>query len=246
MVINMKIIDAVWEKKNLGVQTIEIVVEKDDVPEIILPRIAQIDAEYTVVKIPSDYVPVTHNLFRLGFIFMETMNCISNNLSLRPLTKQKAEIVANTDFTKMTDQDFEMMCARILKEKIYRTDRIARDPYFNLEQANQRYVNWLRSERSRGAEIYKYVYQGDNIGYLCFKHIGDGVYEDFLSGIYSEFAGKGLAVSIPYKVDEYVKKCGGRRIITHISSTNVRSLSSRINNGYVIDSSNYVFSKHSY
>lgn len=242
----MKIVDAVWEEKNLGVKTIEITVEKSDIPEVILPRISQIDAEYVVIKVPSDFTPITHDLFLLGFVFMETMNCIGNNLSLRPLTKQKMEVVESTDFTKMTDNDFKNMCDKILKEKIYRTDRVARDPHFTLEQANRRYVNWLQSERARGSEVYKYIYKGDDIGYLCFKHIGDGIYEDFLSGIYSEFAGKGLAVCIPYKLDEYVKQMGGRRIITHISSTNVRSLSSRINNGYTIDSSNYIFSKHKY
>ena len=127
---------------------------------------------------------------------------------------------------------------------MFRTDRIARDPHFSLDQANRRYVNWLRSERERGAGLYKFVYYGQDVGFDCCRHMGEGVYDDFLSGIYQEVSGRGLSVNISHKLNDFVKTHGGRRIVTAISSTNVRSMNNHINNGYTIDSSSYVFVKH--
>lgn len=240
----MNVIDAVWEMENLGVETKEIVVEQSDCKRDVLKLLEDISAQYLVVKIPSDFEPVSYELSQLGFVFIETMNQLSNGLQLKPISEHKQKIVQETDFVEMSDADFEYMCRKIKESLMFRTDRVARDPHFSLEQANRRYVNWLRSERERGAGLYKFVYHGHDVGFDCCRHMGEGVYDDFLSGIYPEFSGKGLSVNISHKLNDFVKAHSGKRIVTGVSSTNVRAMNHHINNGYTIDSSNYVFVKH--
>ena len=230
--------------ENLGVETKEIVVEQSDCKRDVLKLLEDISAQYLVVKIPSDFESVSYELSQLGFVFIETMNQLSNGLQLKPISEHKQKIVQETDFVEMSNADFEYMCRKIMGSLMFRTDRIARDPHFSLEQANRRYVNWLRSERERGAGLYKFVYHGHDVGFDCCRHVGEGVYDDFLSGIYPEFSGKGLSVNISYKLNDFVKARSGKRIVTGVSSTNVRAMNHHINNGYTIDSSNYVFIKH--
>ena len=240
----MKIIDAVWEKENLGVETKEIVIEKGDAKSAVLKSLSEIFAQYLVVKVPSDFEPISYELFNLGFVFIETMNRLGNNMQLKPISEQKQKIVQETDCVEMSGTDFEYMSKKIMEDLMFRTDRIARDPYFSLEQANRRYVNWLRSERERGAALLKFVYHGDDVGFNCCKYLGNGIYEDLLGGIYTEFAGRGLAVNFVYKLNEFVTKRNGKKIVTAVSSTNVRAISHHINNGDIVESSNYVFVKH--
>ena len=240
----MKVIDAYWEKENIGVETKEILVEKTDNKIDVLKQLKEITAEYLVLKVPSDFESLSFELYNLGYVFMETMNQLSNDLHLKPLNEKKRSIVLETDFVEMTQLDFDYMCERIMGELMFRTDRIARDPYFSLEQANRRYVNWLHSERDKGASLYKFVYKGNNVGFLAFKDMRNGVVEDFLSGIYSEFTGRGLSINVPVKLADYCKKINGNKLMTNVSSTNVPSLKKCISGGYVIDSSNYIFVKH--
>lgn len=240
----MKVIDAVWEKENLGVETKEVVIEYCDCKKDVLKTLAEIKGEYLVVKVPSDYEPISYELFENGFVFMETMNQISNDLVLKQLSGKKLDIVQNTQFVKMNEADFVYMCDKIVNDLMFKTDRIARDPHFSLKQANQRYVNWLIQERARGAEFFKYIYHGENVGFDCFRKIEDEVFEDFFSGIYKEYNGQGLSVNVPYKLHDYVVAAGGKRIIGFVSSTNVKALSKNINNGYTIVGSNYIFVKH--
>ncbi|MGO5050675.1 hypothetical protein [Dysosmobacter sp. Sow4_B12] len=240
----MEIVDAVWEKTNIGVETKEITIEKTDRKADILDELKRLNAEYLVVKIPSDYESMSFEMAELGFVFIETMHQLSNDLHLKPLSERKQKIVEETDFVKMTGADFDHMCNRIINDCMFRTDRISRDPHFSIAQANRRYVNWLKSERDRGAQLYKYVYRGDNVGFDCFRHLGQGIYDDFLSGIYSDHAGKSLSVNITHKLNDYVTNAGGKKIITCVASTNTRALNHHVDNGYVIDKSNYIFVKH--
>ena len=126
----MKIIDAVWEKENLGVETKEIVIEKGDAKSAVLKSLSEIFAQYLVVKVPSDFEPISYELFNLGFVFIETMNRLGNNMQLKPISEQKQKIVQETDCVEMSDTDFEYMSKKIMEDLMFRTDGIARDPYF--------------------------------------------------------------------------------------------------------------------
>lgn len=122
----MNVINAVWEMENLGVETKEIVVEQSDCKRDVLKLLEDISAQYLVVKIPSDFESVSYELSQLGFVFIETMNQLSNGLQLKPISEHKQKIVQETDFVEMSNADFEYMCRKIMESLMFRTDRIAR------------------------------------------------------------------------------------------------------------------------
>ena len=68
----MKIIEAVWEKRNLGVTCAEIEVEGNDSPEDLMPLLRMRSEQYLVVKVSSENYAAVTALQREGFMFIES------------------------------------------------------------------------------------------------------------------------------------------------------------------------------
>ena len=70
----MKVIDAVWEKRNLGIDACEVLFEREDAVADISSEFERISAPYTVVKVPSERNDISEyvqkngtNSFKLTF-----------------------------------------------------------------------------------------------------------------------------------------------------------------------------------
>ena len=239
----MKIIDAYWEKRNLGVNCVEVTMEEADNAEEFLKEVFKIKSDYIVVKIPSEKAYISFELCKENFVFIEAMNHLVHNLNDYELSGRKKEIYDNTQFIKMNDNEIKVMLNRI-SEGLYNTDRVSLDPAFSIELASKRYVGWIKDELDRGAEAYKFVNNDCNVGFIIFKTKDSIEYEDILTGIYPEYQGMGYSVNMTYKLVDEVKKRGGKRITTNTSCSNIPSLRSSLNNGYNYDSCNYIFVKH--
>lgn len=239
----LKIIDAVWERRNLGVTATEVVVDVDDSVNEVVEGLQSLTTEYVVVKLPICRVDVSFALSKLGFTFIETMNHLIHHMNLMPLDSRKKEIYTNTEFLPMMKIDIDNMYTKI-KEGLFKTDRISLDPYFTTQQSANRYIGWISDELKQGSEIYKFVYNGENYGYVGFKKISETEYQDFIYGIYPRFQGKGLAFNMTYKLVNELKTRGITAIHVYISSNNTSSLQSRIRHGYVFNSFTYIFIKH--
>ena len=67
----MKILNADWEKRNLGVSCTEITVELTDVAKAVRTAIGQIGDDYVVVKVPVPRVDVMLALQEAGYAVIE-------------------------------------------------------------------------------------------------------------------------------------------------------------------------------
>lgn len=237
----MKIIDAYWEKRNLGANTVEIILDKDDDGNKFTSFVNESKFDYYVVKMPTDAINFNYLMIENGFIFSEAMNHIYHDLDLNPLSGYKKEVVEGTVFEKITNME---VVYKNIENGMFKTDRISLDPLFGEKKSAFRYINWIQDELDRGSELYRFIYKGNDIGFIGFKEKENKVFHDFISGIYKPYLGKGLAVNMTYKLVEEVKNRGGVKLTTDISSNNVLSLKSRINNGFNFEYTNYVFVKH--
>ena len=75
----MKIIEAVWEKRNLGVTTYEVGIDFDDDVSC-MDEIKQLDYEYMVVKVSANNVAVVDEIQEMGFRYIEDMIQVEHNL----------------------------------------------------------------------------------------------------------------------------------------------------------------------
>ena len=76
----MKIIDAVWEKKNLGVTAAEILIEGGDNIKEIMSALTDIDKQYVVCKVISGFNEATSVVQDLGYKYIEDQIEVEHDL----------------------------------------------------------------------------------------------------------------------------------------------------------------------
>jgi hypothetical protein len=241
----MKIVDAFWEKRNLGVTCQEVIIEDDDTAGTVKTEISDVNAEYIVVKVPAGKTDVMFLLSELGYRFIECAFHLTHDLKRHALsvTGPVKRLLTAVEYCPMEKADFDLLFMEI-KKGLFNTDRIFLDPCFTKEQAANRYVGWISDEFARGADLYKLIYKDKPIGFFTFKDLGDGVYYPFLAGIYEEYKQGGIGLStLYYPIIEAIKR-GGKQIDTYISTNNVIIVRNHVLLNFVFQKTQYIYIKH--
>ena len=241
----MKIVDCIWELKNLDKKTVEISVGKEDVfsRDIILQSIS--NYEYAVVKVPMDMPTFNIGLSEMGFVCIETQMNVGINLHDFDFSKV-AHLYSDTSYELINnDNDFTSVVYNLLPG-MFSTDRISLDPQFGEDIACRRYINWLTSEyESKRSQLIKVINKNEHIGFMLIKTDGDTI-DLILNGLYKQYQGKGLGILTPASPMMYVKKnsLNITKEVTSISSNNIPvvKLYNRLN--FQLLKHTYVFVKH--
>ena len=237
----MKVIDAVWEKRNLEVSTCVIVIEECDDVEDVIPILEAIQTEYFVIKLPSSKIEFLFPLQKIGFLYVEDMVKLVSNLSeikLNPVQQRLYDVITTQE---MTDDDIEQLKQEI-KKGLFNSDRVFIDPAFSEEQASRRYINWVTDEYRQGTSFIKYVHKDRTIGFFALRELGCGRYTSFLGGIYPEYRKGGIGSIV--KVPEYVRYLNGKTVETSVSTNNPAQIRNLISWGYVPEGITHTFIKH--
>lgn len=241
----MKIVDCIWELKNLDKRTVEISVGKEDTfsRDIILQSIS--NYEYAVVKVPMDMPTFNIGLSEMGFVCIETQMNVGINLHDFDFSKV-AHLYSDTSYELINnDNDFTSVVSN-LRPGMFSTDRISLDPQFGEDIACRRYINWLTSEyESKRSQLIKVIYKNEHIGFMLIKIDGDTI-DLILNGLYKQYQGKGLGILTPASPMMYIKKnsLNIAQEVTSISSNNIPvvKLYNRLN--FQLLQQTYVFVKH--
>ena len=241
----MKIVDCIWELKNLDKKTVEISVGKEDIfsRDIIEQSIS--NYEYAVVKVPMDMPSFNIGLSEMGFVCIETQMNVGINLHDFDFSKV-AHLYSNTSYELINkDNDFTSVVSN-LRPGMFSTDRISLDPQFGEDIACRRYINWLTFEyESKRSQLIKVIYKNEHIGFMLIKTDGDTI-DLILNGLYKQYQGKGLGILTPASPMMYVKKnsLNITKEVTSISSNNIPvvKLYNRLN--FQLLQQTYVFVKH--
>lgn len=239
----MKITDAFWEKRNLGVDTVEFTIEEGDTEEAIVTALRQNEKGYNVVKLPASMAGLSFTLHGLGYAYVECVCHLVHdlkNVSYTPMQKRLTESVA---YELMDEGDYAELFSEIRKG-MFRTDRVALDPAFGVRAANERYVNWIKDEAARGTDVYKMLYKGGAIGFFAFKQTEPDVYFPFLVGLYEKYSRSGLGINVTAKSLEEALRRNAKRLSTYISMNNKAPLCQALSMGYTINGISSVLVKH--
>jgi hypothetical protein len=240
----MKIIDAYWEKRNLGVETKEVIVENSDTADMINSGLSTLDnAEYVICKVPICRFDVYRLLTNHNFIFMEcSINMVLdvNRVVISPLQKR---INMQVSYRELVEQnEFENVFQQI-KKGLFDSDRVFLDPFFSKEQAANRYVYWIEDELKIGSQLYEITYKEKPVGFFTFKQLNENTYFPFLTGLYPPQI-TGIGCCIVQKPAEEVLKRNGKYISTHISTNNSAIHKCLIQIGFISNDVKYIFIKH--
>lgn len=225
----MKIIDAIWEKRNLGVETVEFEVDAND-DSLIIKEILENEKQYNVVKIPSHNFAVTQAVQQIGYRFAESMIYFVIKPGELKLNSIQKRIIDSIEITTMNEYDIAELHDEIEKN-IFDTDRIYCDPHFTKVQAANRYWGWINDEQNRGGRLLKHVHNGENVGFAgVTSH--NSIY---LEGMYSKAKRGGFGIVIPYLVYQVGIENGESKMYGVVSSTNTAVMRMYTQIGFNLD-----------
>jgi hypothetical protein len=240
----MNVIDAFWEKRNLGVSCKEIIISEGDTLEdikLLKPEIENID--YVVAKVPPAKFEIIAKLHEMGFVFIEASLGVTRDLkNVEPpglMNRMNKEIT----YEKMLGRDIDKLYVE-LNKNLFETDRIFLDPNFGKDQAAHRYICWIKDELNKGADVFNISYKHNKIGFFVFKELGNNVCYPFLASLYDEYKSTGMGFSVIQKPIEEAKRRNCKLISTYISSNNMPIFKLHVALGFKPDKISYVLVKH--
>lgn len=217
----MKIIDAIWEKRNIGEACTEIEIEVSDSIEDINKAIKDALHNYIVVKVPSGLTDAAFTVQEQGCRYVETNIRLTKNLSEEPhLPGIYLRYEDAISYHKANESELKQVLDEIKSGEIFSTDKIACDPYFSKELSGRRYSLWAQDVIDSGkGKAYIVTYSGQSIGFVI--NVDKENYVDaFLAGLLSKARYSGLGLFIIWSIERIAFKEGQKKIITGVSSNN--------------------------
>lgn len=239
----MEIKNAIWEKRNLGVDCNEVEIGSDDTLITLKNNISQFETEYTVVKVPVGMTDISYYLQSSGYVFMELITTCFSRGKLPDITPIQKRIVESVSYDEMNEKDLDKLRYEI-NQGMFQQDRICLDPHFSQDQANRRYVNWISDEIKRGSKIFKLVYKGNAEGFFTFEKNDNFLFRSSLGALYPSFDRSGFGICLNYYIICEGIKNNAKKILTGFSSNNRGPSAMHFSLGLTLDKQYYVFVKH--
>lgn len=240
----MKIIDAFWEKRNLGVSCLELHFDNSDDAGNVKEELSSVElAEYNVARVPSANNAICRMLQQSGFEFIEAAITLTHDLRSISVRRGLERLCQSCSSAPMNDIDIEHMEAEIDKG-IFATDRISMDPRFGKEKSARRYKLWVRDLIAQGNIPQKVMVNGTPVGFFISKERSPMVYDGVLAGVYSEYEGTGMGYCVQYQGLVQAKELGVKKYIGHISGSNVPVGKILDSLGFRLGEIEYIFIKH--
>lgn len=239
----MKTINAIWEKRNLGLDVLEVELEAEDQPQEVSQWLAAVeDADYISVKVPVALMPLTTALEEIGYRFREMLSTV-DVVNLPVLDGVMARYERHMSSARATPEQMQEIFAYI-RAGMFKTDRFSLDPMFSADQAANRYCGWISDELARGAELMCIDFKGKFVGFFL-THAGDNKrFHSLLAGIFPPFQHMGLGYFINYMAYTHCFAQGAKSVTTTFSSNNLGACSIHNIISTRLTSQCYVFSKH--
>ena len=239
----MKLVHAVWEMRNMGVDCWEVAVGHGDTIGDLDKARETFETEYTVVKVPAGMMEICRYLQSEGYTYMETMIECHHEMKIPEMNSVQKRMVEHLTYAEMDERDRKKLFSEI-EAGLFKDDRISLDPYFSQKQASDRYIGWINDETGKGSQIYKAVYKGNDVGFFTYKDLGNGVYFPYIGGLYTEYLQSGLGIALNCcEIKEAIRR-QGRRILSSYSTNNRGAAAIHMHMGYTLDEITYVFVKH--
>jgi hypothetical protein len=240
----MKIINAFWEKRNLGVDCIEVNLEQSDsIKDVQDVIIKHEKIEYQVFKIPTGNINFVKELSEKGFCFIETIFEVKLDIDKYSIPENIERFNKKITYKPISKNDLVKLEVEINKG-IFNTDRVALDPEFGIDYASRRYFNWIKDENEKCNCMFEILYNDKPLGFFGLKEIGVNSYDNFLAGLYINDNSMGLGFSILSKSIEETKNRMGKHLTTHISSNNLPVIRIYTQFGFIPTNISYIMVKH--
>ncbi len=243
----MEVIDAFWEKENLGRTAFEILVSNNDsfenFAEIEKSLIRDKAAQYLVVKVAANQQQFLFNLEKLGYHFVEC----AFTLALRKRNYVCPKHVARFDSDVTVKELHGEVLGKVFAEidrGMFQTDRISVDPNFSQKLAANRYNNWIKNTLLGNGRCFEVYLKGAPLGFFILKELNSKKAQGILTGLYESYATSGFGTLIMKKLKDTVWELGYQHYVAQVVSNNMNALRSNLIFGSEIESLTHNYVKH--
>ncbi|MFA6718057.1 MAG: hypothetical protein WCS15_03150 [Prevotella sp.] len=242
----MKIVNCVWEIRNIGCKTAELTFEKGErVDKAVFDCLDQ-EYDYIVVRAPILEGKMYADLSSRGYSFIENQITFEKRwqdfIVMDRLYKRTLDKVT---ISKVIDEaDLKRLLSRITRD-MFVTDRISLDPHFGADYAVRRYCYWSEDMYHQGYNVYKVNLDGKEVAFSINKITADGTLVVPLGGGFTDV--DGVATGPTALLAIYKMKETGmvfKRFKAKISSNNLPMI--RVYNKLQFEQTHfdYIFVKH--
>ena len=239
----MKITDAVWEKRNLGVTCTELRVAYGESIADIAAEYSMIkEQQYMVVRIPSSEHDAVRFFQEKGYYFIEAAISLVNDMK-SPVPDRLMRVCGKCGYAPMDSDDIANMFTEIDKN-IFKTDRVYLDPHFTSGQAANRYKGWISDLMAAGNVPYKVIFGGEQIGFFINREKTHGVFDGILAAVYEQYEGTGMGLCVQYAGLALAREKQAKKYLGHISGNNPAVMRALFSLGFTVSEIEYVFVKH--
>lgn len=240
----MRIIDAIWEKRNLGVECTEFEIAPDEDIGEVKGIIQKYQTEYQIAKVPVGNVGMQLMLQEQGFRFYETNLQLERKIgTVESLPRIYSRFEKDITFRDATDEEIEKILEEVMDGHMFTTDKVALDPHFSPELSGRRYSLWARDILKAGAKTVVGLYRGEVASFTIYE-IKNHYFQAFIGGMLSGYRDMGLGF-IPLCVTaKHISQAGGGLLRTGVSSNNPAILRLQLSFGAHIKSMTNIFVKH--
>lgn len=240
----MKIINAYWEKRNLGVDCSELEISSNDTLEEFNNIIGELNSNYQVVRIPSAKTDILLSAQAKGFQVIEMSVELARKTKDYTLPEIYKRFEPFIDIVEADEKSLEKVLNEIKSGNMFVTDRIAKDPYFSVDKSGNRYYWWSKDILNQGANMCIAKYNNENVGFGLNFTKDSRLYDAALGGIFHNYNNKGLGfLSIHANITSIILQ-GGIKVVTRVSSNNTPILRLHMLFGFDINEMNYILIKH--
>lgn len=240
---NVRVVDALWELRNLGVTCTEVSVDPQDDLDDVVAVLGQLEAQYQVAKVPGGRMDVMHALDASDFSFVEASIQVEHDLRFDEPGGVLQRVVENTQIVDLGPKGAASVASHI-HEGMFNTDRVFLDPHFSPSQAARRYVGWLNDEIAAGATIHELRFRDHGVGFFLFREDSHRVGYSALSGLYEAGRTPGLGYALLYGVLVEARTRGLRRLSSSISASNLAVVKTHMSLGFSVVAVHYVYVRH--
>lgn len=218
----MVITNAIWDTKNTGLKTCEILFEAYDTFQTYLDADIEKKYDFSVIKIPVGNLGIVHKMEDYGYRYLENQITISFEVDqLEEISGKWKRSLSGLTYDPISEIGQIESIIKEVDNKMFENDRFSLDPSWDANISSLRYVNWIRDIfEKKIANFYLMRKEGNDIGFFTIKHISKLISSCPIAGIYNDYKSHGYFFGLAWFWLEESRKLGYKKLVTSISTNN--------------------------
>jgi hypothetical protein len=222
----LKITNAIWEQRNIGLNVCEIQFGIGDGETEIGTALGGEEYDYYVAKVPVENISLVHALEERGFRYLENqLNITFTPDEVNRIDKRWIERFSGYSCTLLKS---EVEFSNIIKktdEGLFEKDRFSVDPLIAEGVSDRRIANWIGDIYRRGkSSIYMLKREDEIVGFFIIRNTRKSSVYVEMAAIFSKYRNQGLSFLLIYNILLMSSESGAKEISASVSTNNISTI----------------------